>query len=209
MILVLIKHSLPEINPQLPAAAWPLSAAGRGRASTFTRQLTEWELDFIASSVEPKARETAKILAEKLGIDWQVYPGLHEHERPAANFTSQEEFAASVAAFFASPDALVFGAETATQAFNRFNQAVGAVCQQHAGKRLAIVAHGTVISLFIGHYLGLDPFSLWGRLSLPSLVVVEWPEMDDLISMASFYPAHIEMPNPKKMMEDLKQKGLL
>jgi broad specificity phosphatase PhoE len=40
---------------------------------------------------------------------------------------------------------------------------------------IAIVAHGTVISLLVAAANGLDGFELWRRLGLPSALLVEWP----------------------------------
>jgi broad specificity phosphatase PhoE len=36
-----------------------------------------------------------------------------------------------------------------------------------------IVAHGTVISLFVASLTGISAFSLWAELGLPSFVVVD------------------------------------
>jgi len=40
-------------------------------------------------------------------------------------------------------------------------------------KRMVIVSHGTVISLFVAWLTGVDGFLLWKELGLPSLVVLD------------------------------------
>ena len=78
----------------------------------------------------------------------------------------------AVAEFFRNPDRLVLGCETADQAHARFAGAVGRLLQEHAASNLVVVAHGTVISLFVARLLGWEPFPLWRRLGLPSFVVL-------------------------------------
>ncbi len=40
----------------------------------------------------------------------------------------------------------------------------------------SIVAHGTVIALFVAYRAGVAPFPLWRRLGLPSLVELALPD---------------------------------
>jgi len=82
-----------------------------------------------------------------------------------------------VAAFFSSPNALVLGRETANQAHARFSTAVNAAMAQFPGQSIAIVSHGTVITLFASRLLGLPPVPFWRRLGLPSLVALSWPDV--------------------------------
>jgi broad specificity phosphatase PhoE len=48
--------------------------------------------------------------------------------------------------------------------------------ESHPNQNLAIVAHGTVISLFVSRLTNADPFLLWKRLGLPSFVVLSLPD---------------------------------
>ncbi len=76
------------------------------------------------ASDEPKAQQTAQPLADRLGITVEIMPGLHEHERRTVDYLDDEAFQATMARFFAEPDTLVFGEETANQALARFTAAV-------------------------------------------------------------------------------------
>jgi broad specificity phosphatase PhoE len=101
--------------------------------------------------------------------------GLHEHEREHVPFSSTEAFERAVAALFARPGELVMGEESADQARERFERAVRAALDRHAGRDIAIVAHGTVITLLVAHYAGVEPLSFWRRLGMPALVVLALP----------------------------------
>ncbi|GAB4122161.1 MAG: hypothetical protein Fur005_16970 [Roseiflexaceae bacterium] len=38
-------------------------------------------------------------------------------------------------------------------------------------KTIVLVSHGTVISLYLSRVAGVDPFTYWQRLGLPSMVI--------------------------------------
>jgi len=132
----------------------------------------------IVASTEPKATETAELVAGALHKPWHIAAGLHEHERSGVGWIDRARFEAQVAEFFRRPGALVFGGETADQAHARFAAAIAAVTAQYPARSLAVVAHGTVISLFVARSVGLEPFPLWSCLGLPSFVVLSLPAME-------------------------------
>jgi broad specificity phosphatase PhoE len=174
--LILIKHAMPEIDPQRPAADWTLSPHGQAASIALADHLDKWSPEVVITSEEPKASETGRLLAQACGLPYASAPDLHEHDRRQEPFDpDRERFQQQVARFFSEPDRLVYGAETADAAYERFGPAVDAVMAQHPKKNVAIVAHGTVISLFASRRAGLEPFDLWRRLDLPSCVVMAWP----------------------------------
>jgi broad specificity phosphatase PhoE len=176
--LLLIKHSLPEIVENLQASEWHLSAEGCQRCAALARAVAPYVPQVILSSREPKAQETAQILADSLKRNFVVVDNLHEHERTKTPFFSKAEFQASVQRFFDQPDRLVMGDETADAAQARFGKAIQSILADRPNDNLAIVAHGTVISLFVARQTGLDGFSLWQRLGLPSFVVLSLPDLN-------------------------------
>jgi broad specificity phosphatase PhoE len=129
----------------------------------------------MVSSGEPKAVETAEIAAGCLGIGCSVYPGLHEHDRTGVPFLSGEEFAQASRRFFENPDRLVWGNETAEEAGDRFESAVRSGLDEREEEVVAVVAHGTVISLLVTRHNDIDAFGFWQRLGLPSLCVLSVP----------------------------------
>ena len=175
--LLLIKHSLPEIIPAIPARDWNLSAAGKQRCVSLADTLRPFQPDLFISSLEPKATETAEITAKLMGKPFRTAPNLHEHERRNVGWFDRTQFEASAARLFQYPDQLVFGEETANQAHARFKQAVERLLAEHPGQTLAIVAHGTVIALFTSRAASLEPFPLWQHLGLPGLVVLSRPDL--------------------------------
>jgi broad specificity phosphatase PhoE len=169
--LLLIRHSEPAIDPAAPASAWPLSPVGRARCQRLAEALRRHAPGHIAASREPKAAETARLAAAALGVDSSVAAGLEEHHRETVPFLA--DFPRHIAAFFARPEERVLGEETAAEARARF---AGAVDDLVAAWRWpgppCLVAHGTVISLYLAGRLGRDPFPIWESLRCPSLLVV-------------------------------------
>jgi broad specificity phosphatase PhoE len=171
--LILVKHSLPEIVEAIPAREWTLSEKGRQQARKLAELLIPYQPEVIACSVEPKARETASILAENLGLVVHEAEGLQEHDRSSSPYHSRDHFQNLVQEFFEKPNLLVFGNEPAAQSLARFRRAVEFVLKSFEDKIIVIVAHGTVISLFVSSLTGCDGYTLWQKLGLPSFVLID------------------------------------
>ena len=176
--LILVKHARPDIRPTVPARQWPLSEAGRAQCALLADQLTPYAPATLISSVEPKALETAQLVAHSMHTSVQVVNGLHEHDRSATPWLGPEAFIRAVAAFFHRPAELVMGCETAHQASQRFGRAMATVLSQHAEQNIIVFTHGTVLSLFVARTAGLEPLTLWQRLGLPSFVVLTLPQLE-------------------------------
>ena len=129
----------------------------------------------MVSSGESKAVETAEIAASCLGIGCSVYPGLHEHDRTGVPFLGDEEFAQAAKDFFENSDRFVWGNETTEEAGDRFEGAVRGVLDERGEEVVAMVAHGTVISLLVTRHNDIDAFGFWQRLGLPSFCVLSVP----------------------------------
>lgn len=172
--LILVKHSVPEIVETLSAKEWKLSEFGRARAERLAELLEQYQPDVIISSEEPKAKETAEIVAGIHQIELCVAEDLHEHDRTNVPYLAHEEFQALIHEFFQKPGELVFGNETADQAHARFYQSVHSILNDHTNKTVVIVTHGTVISLFVSRLTGRSDVEIWGMLGLPSFIVLDF-----------------------------------
>jgi broad specificity phosphatase PhoE len=171
--LILVKHSLPEIRKDLPAREWTLSKEGFFRARQLAESLSPYRPQILASSPEPKAVETAGMIARRHQLSLNIYHDLHEHDRSHVSYLSGVDFDRSVREFFTYPDKQVFGSETAHKAHERFSNAVHSLLNIYKDKRIVVVSHGTVISLFVSRLTGGSDYSLWKDLGLPGFVVLD------------------------------------
>jgi 2,3-bisphosphoglycerate-dependent phosphoglycerate mutase len=177
--LILIRHSVPVRDGAVPASQWRLSEEGRGLCEALAARLAAYEPVVIVSSVEPKAMETAQIVAGRLGIPWETMDDLHEHERPLPGLApSREAFEAQVIRLLQEPGELVFGAETGEEARERFAEAIEQVLDKHRAGNVAVVTHGTVMSLFVSQATGIDPARFWQSLGLPAFAVLSLPDLE-------------------------------
>ena len=177
--LILIKHAKPVVNPDVPSDEWGLGDEGRERAAKMVDTLRPYEITALASSTEPKAKQTADVIASGLGCGVREVEGLHEHDRRNVPHMDTREFISAVAQFFRHPRRLVLGGETAEQAYKRFADAVDGVIEAATGD-VAIVTHGTVIALFANRRAHEDAFMLWRKMGLPSMIVFDLPTYDVL-----------------------------
>ncbi len=178
--LVLVRHARSLPVPGLAPSSWPLvagameatAALGMALASVTLERGGGGAIDLVVSSHEVKAVATARSLAHSLGTVAITAPGLEEHRRPDAGLLEQSEFEATMRRFFASPEALVFGDETASEARERFRTAILALRRERPDSRSAIVTHGTVMTLLLAAPNSLEPYALWRSLRMPEAVVV-------------------------------------
>jgi broad specificity phosphatase PhoE len=171
--MILVRHSIPEKQFAIPSFEWPLSGEGRTRSHELAIDLARFEPAAVFSSPEPKAAETASILAQQFGLEIRVVPELAEHDRTGVPyFSTQTEFETKIRQFFLKPSSCVFGRESANDALTRFEHGIRQVkaqAQSHA--RPLVVTHGTVMSLYIAKRMQLDAWTIWSRLSLPCYVL--------------------------------------
>jgi broad specificity phosphatase PhoE len=172
-LLILVKHAKPDVDPDLPSAEWTLGVEGIEGSRRLAERLRPLGVERVVTSVEPKAAETGRIVADVLDVEFQTGHDLHEHRRPDPGYLARDEFEAKIRRLFAEPDRKVFGAESGEAAATRFGTALDALARVYKGTRLCVVAHGTVISLHLERRYGVDGWSTWKALDVPSFVVVD------------------------------------
>jgi broad specificity phosphatase PhoE len=173
--LLLVRHAATVMDPSRAAASWGLSGAGRAACSALADRLAIDRPAALVASIEPKACDTARAVAASLGLPWSTAVGLHEHDRTGVGVMEPDIWRDRVRALFARPTELVLGRESAQQATHRFAAAIERVLELHPAGNLAVVTHGTVLSLFVAMHNDLDAHALWQRLGMPSIVALELP----------------------------------
>lgn len=171
----MIKHAEPTQDQSRDACDWQLSARGRAKSVELAKALVHYAPSVIYASHEPKAHETATIVADHLDIALHTHPNLNEHDRRDVGYLPKAEFEAKVKVFFRYPKKHIFGNESADETHTRFAIAINTLLARHTHETIAVVTHGTVISLFVSRVCtGINGFELWQKLGLPSFVVLSW-----------------------------------
>ena len=174
--LILIKHAKPAVVEDVPSEEWGLSEEGRRLCEPLAAALKQFDIRKIVCSEEPKAAETASLVANQLGVQSHIAPGLHEHDRSNVPMMASRDFISSMAQYFKEHSRRVLGRESADDTANRFNRAVDEVIAGQPDGDVAIVTHGTVLALFAAENSNGDPFKLWRQLGLPSYAIFQLPD---------------------------------
>ena len=153
-----ITHPDVAIDPRISVADWPLNVRGRARMQAMAACPWARGMRHIFSSGERKARDAAQILADGLGLHgYSVVDGLDENDRSTTGYLAQQEFEATVDAFFAQPQTSVRGWEPAADAQARIVHAVEQVISQASDDGdVAIIGHGGTGTLLYCHLAGVS-----------------------------------------------------
>jgi broad specificity phosphatase PhoE len=175
--LVLVRHSTPEIVQGVPASGWRLSADGKIAAAALAPRLRPFNASAIWSSPEPKALETAEIVAEALDLPIRPTPDLREHDRTSLGFIDKATLEAGVERLLRSDDDLVFGDETARSVFARMERAL----LRGDGENLLAVTHGTAAAIFVSRISGIDSVEFWRSLRTPAAIVLSGDRLEQVL----------------------------
>lgn len=165
MELVLIRHGLPmrvENEPGTPADP-PLCDEGHDQARRVAEWLAPEGFDVVYSSPMRRAIETARPLADRLGLEVVVDEELAELDRNHHFYIPVEELKASGDPRY---DQLLKGelyADVDVDTWARVAAlAVQRVLEAHADQRIALFAHGGVINAYLSRLIGLDTLFFFG-----------------------------------------------
>ncbi|MBL6455079.1 histidine phosphatase family protein [Belnapia sp. T6] len=151
-----ITHPEVVIDPAVPVPEWPLSATGIARMALALERPWMSRLGSVFSSAERKARDAARMIAERFGLSSVVIEELGENDRSATGYLPKDAFEAMADAFFACPDDSVRGWERAVDAQRRILSAAGQVMARAPDRGdIAIVSHGAVGTLLLCHLKGV------------------------------------------------------
>ena len=163
--LVLIRHC--QAKGQEPDDA--LTEGGLRQAESLRDFLADLPIDLVAASEYRRARQTAKPLADALGLGVQVDARLNERalsETPVANW--REVLRDS----FSDPDLRGPGGESAKEASERawagLNDLLLSGCQLPA-----VVTHGNLLSLVLHSLDATFGYEGWEGLSNPDVYLLE------------------------------------
>jgi len=154
-LLRYVTHPDVSIDPATPIERWGLSATGVARATAMLSQPWVPDVGRVVSSDETKAIETARILADHVGLDVEVRDGIGENDRSSTGFLAPEDFERTADRFFASPRESVRGWERAVDAQARIVRGLEDLLDAETALSTVVVGHGGVGTLWYCHLAGL------------------------------------------------------
>lgn len=172
MLIHLVRHGRPLIQPGQAASTWPLDPSANTGEVDRLRTALEDRAPTAAwySSDEPKAVETARLLRAGPVCVW---PALREAHR-SDWFATHEEFREAVLKAFSQTSRAAFpGWEPLDETRQRVSEALAQIVDQRGGD-VVLVGHGTAWTLLISEITGNEPdLSAWTKLRTPDLCTLD------------------------------------
>ena len=172
-LVILVKHAQPILDPSKPAREWQLGPEGVSQAHRLAAALRAFSPLRVVSSPEPKAVQTAEVVAAELGCDVTILDDLREIDRPVLPILTAIDHAVLNERLFVDFDEPVLGIESARAALHRFDRVVRDLLPTDDRRTLVVVAHGTVISLLVSAHNPIDAFRFWRALKCSSFAVLD------------------------------------
>jgi len=168
--LYLVRHAETR-RTALPAETWPLSEQGFQQVRKLA-ELPFWsEVDLICTSLEPKALQTAQIVAERHSLPIEPAFDLRELRRTGDRVADYE---AAVREVLENPTTCFHGWEPAGEAQTRIVTAIERLLMLYEGETLAVVSHGLVLTLYLAYLTDTAPtLDLWHSLPFASATRVD------------------------------------
>ncbi|MFD0961113.1 histidine phosphatase family protein [Paenibacillus chungangensis] len=124
----------------------PLNQAGIHQARSLSERLKGESWDFLYASDLSRAKQTAQIIADVLGIQVQTDVRLREIHCGEREGTTLED---RISKWGPHCEAMDLGVETHESVINRGLAAIKDIIESHPDKRILIVSHGTMIELLL------------------------------------------------------------
>jgi|GEM_PF-1025046 len=156
--VMFIRHAEPFVEPDRPPAEWQLSLRGKGLSYGLGARLAPRGLRRLVTSPEEKARATATVLAEVLGVSVVTDDRLREVQRPwtDGNF-------ADVVACYLHGD-LIEGWEPIEQVVSRLE---AFLASRPSDGPIGVVTHGTAMTCLLGADDSANRARFWSDLTMP------------------------------------------
>ncbi len=152
--IVFLRHAETKKDPNIQVSKWVLTREGEKESEDLARKGFFDDVDVIICSAEHKAYQTASPIAKKLRKTIIKEKELNELDRDKGKVLPKEEYDKVKTKILEDLDYASHGWETSRHALNRFRQAVEKIDNKYSYKKILIVSHGTVMSLYFAYLKG-------------------------------------------------------
>ena len=173
---IFFRHALTRIDKEQPAEKWVISDEGIQEACEVISSGKFDDVDVIISSSEKKAIQTAYYLAERIEKEIILNPNFKELDRGHDFIESKEDYETMVWRIFNNRTECSFGWETAEKALARFKRGIARIENTYSDKKIFIVSHGIVLTLYYAELHGWDlgeTFKQWKELPFCGYKIIQ------------------------------------
>jgi len=152
-VLYFVRHGEAVSNRDNRFGGWsdaPLTDLGHRQAIAAAGEMRRRAPTVLVTSDLARARQTAQPIADMLGLEPRLEPGLRERSLGVFDGLSFAEAETRYPDMWKSltsrdPDAVPDGGELADVVFGRVSSAIERILTDHAGERVAVVTHGLAL----------------------------------------------------------------
>lgn len=165
-VLILVRHGATQANVCRPHRLQGLRPdselieQGKEQARAVGREVWHCSIDRVYSSPLRRARQTAQLIAEPLGMGVRVEEGIVEADIGQWTDLSwpeiEQRWPEEYRAFHEDPERHGYlGGENLSQVLARAQPAIEKLVARHGGKTILVVSHGAVNRVLLAHWLGV------------------------------------------------------
>ncbi|MFZ5762347.1 MAG: histidine phosphatase family protein [Thermodesulfobacteriota bacterium] len=177
--LYLVRHGITAANKEDRFAGRtdePLHPEGEAQASAVADRLRGAGISAVVAGPLRRTRETAGIIAEKLGVAVMTLPALDEIAIPHWDGLTKAEirqrFGPEYPTWLDTPERFqVAGCESIGDVQQRVVAAVAAMAQEYAGRSVLVVSHLIPLRALLLHHLG-QPISAFRSIKIANAQLV-------------------------------------
>lgn len=167
--VILVRHAMPEVVRGVANRLWRLSESSREDCVLMAHHLGLPSGGTpVYSSDEPKAEETAAVLALRLGRETVVDARFGEVDRPT---TWDGDYCEMAAAYVGGEPQDGWEAHEAVR--RRFTAGVSVALERANGADIIIVNHGMALTLYLATVVNIDAVAFWRALAFPDAWAVD------------------------------------
>ncbi|NOX71557.1 MAG: histidine phosphatase family protein, partial [Candidatus Micrarchaeota archaeon] len=149
--IIFLRHAETKKDAAIPVSKWVLTERGKRCAKELAESGIFDDVDVIIVSGEMKSYQTALPFSYKTDKKIIRMPELNEINRDASGLMSKEEYDEMKRKIFEDLDFTDLGWESARHALERFASAIRMIDKYYVDKKILIVSHGTVMTLYFAH----------------------------------------------------------
>ena len=165
--IVFLRHAETVIDQNTPVDKWIISKKGEEIAKKIVSSGCFDDVEIIVASEEKKAIQTANFIAERLGKKIITSSDFNELKRIGDYIGGKQEYEKQVKMVFEKGYSEIKEWEIARSALRRIKRAVEKLNNKYSNKKILVVSHGIILSLFFGYLLGISKeeyFKRWKRM---------------------------------------------
>jgi broad specificity phosphatase PhoE len=173
--IVFLRHAETLKDTKIPVSRWGLSPEGYMQSKRIRAVLSAHHFDYVISSDETKAYDTVKIFEQTIQSEVVRNHLFNELNRDNGPFLSNEEYSYSVQSIMSDISLSIHGWETVESAMIRFNKGVQELNENYQSKKLLVVSHGIVLTMYFASLLNCmdEAFERWKKLRFCSYGIVK------------------------------------